>query len=77
MSDGGRPAEGPKPDKPSTGGLDAGWSIISYLLGGMLVWGGVGWLVDRWVGTDPAFLVVGLLVGIVGAITIVFIRYGR
>ena len=29
-------------------GADQGWSVIGYLLAGMLIWGGVGWLIDEW-----------------------------
>lgn len=29
-------------------GADQGWAVISYLLAGMLVWGGAGWLLDWW-----------------------------
>jgi F0F1-type ATP synthase assembly protein I len=34
--------------------------------GTMLVFGGVGYLVDRWAGTDPWLLVLGLIAGAVG-----------
>lgn len=64
----GRPTGGPP-------GGDA-WSIVSYLLAGLLVWGGAGWLLDRWLGTR--FLVlVGLLVGAAAATYLVYLRYGR
>ena len=40
---------------------DAGaWDIVAYLLSGMLLWGGAGWLLDRWLGLE-VFLPVGLL----------------
>ncbi|MHB1613077.1 MAG: AtpZ/AtpI family protein [Actinomycetes bacterium] len=56
---------------------DAAWAIVSYLLGGMAVWGAVGWLVDRWVGTAPFFLVAGLLLGVTGGLYLTVVRYGR
>jgi F0F1-type ATP synthase assembly protein I len=34
--------------------------------GTMLVFGGVGYLIDRWVGTEPWLLVLGLVAGAVG-----------
>jgi F0F1-type ATP synthase assembly protein I len=43
----------------------------------VLVWGGVGWLVDRWLGTDSVFLVIGLLVGFAASMYLVYVRYGR
>ncbi len=52
------------------------WTVIAYLLSGLLLWGGVGLALDRWLGTS--FLVlIGLLVGGVGAIYLVYIRYGK
>ena len=38
------------------------WDIVAYLLSGMLLWGGAGWLLDRWLGLD-VFLPIGLLFG--------------
>ena len=35
------------------------------LVGGVLVLGGLGYLVDKWQGTSPWFLLGGLLLGIV------------
>ena len=50
--------------------------MIAYLLSGLLLWGGAGLLLDRWLGTS--FLVlVGMLVGGVGALYLVYIRYGK
>jgi ATP synthase protein I len=52
------------------------WSIFGYLLSGLLVWGGVGWLADRFFGTS-LLLLVGLIVGAGAAITIIWLRFGR
>ena len=38
------------------------WSIFGYLLSGLLVWGGVGWALDHFLGTS-FFLLIGLVVG--------------
>jgi ATP synthase protein I len=46
-------------------GSSAAWSIISYILSGILFWGGLGWLLDNWL-FDPdtsVFLPCGVLVG--------------
>jgi ATP synthase protein I len=40
--------------------INLGW----IFLGAVLVWGGLGWLLDRWLGTEPWLLTVGSLVGI-------------
>jgi F0F1-type ATP synthase assembly protein I len=62
-------------DRPRTGPGDA-WTILGYLLSGLLVWGGAGFLVDKWLGTR-LFVLIGLLVGMGTSIYIVYIRYGR
>jgi len=41
-------------------------AAASYtLIGGILLLGGLGYAADRWLGTDPWLLVIGLLLGIV------------
>ena len=52
------------------------WSIFGYLLSGLLVWGGVGWALDKFLGTS-FLLLVGLVVGAGAAITIIWFRFGR
>jgi ATP synthase protein I len=42
----------------------AAWSVSSYLLSGMLVYGGLGWLLDRWTGHDSLFTPIGVIVGL-------------
>ncbi len=56
---------------------NAAWSIVSYLLGGMAFWGGTGWLVDRWLGWDRVAFPIGLIVGVAGALYLVYVRFGR
>ena len=53
-----------------------GWTVIAYLLSGLLLWGGIGVLLDRWRGTS-LFALVGMLVGGAGAVYLVYIRYGK
>lgn len=45
------------------------------MISGMAVWGGVGWLLDRWLDTR-VFLPVGIILGISVAIYLVVARYG-
>jgi F0F1-type ATP synthase assembly protein I len=40
-------------------------SIGVQLAATMVVWVGIGWLVDRWQDTTPAFLIVGSVVGMI------------
>lgn len=57
--------------------MGAGWGISATMLAGILFWGGVGYFVDRWVGSRPAFFVIGMIAGAAGATYIVHLRYGR
>jgi len=52
------------------------WSIFGYLLSGLLFWGGVGYGLDSWL-NKGYFTLIGLLVGISGAIYLVWLRFGR
>ena len=63
------------PREPSGRGADTVWSVIGTLVAGVLAWGGIGWLLDRWLGTR--FLVaVGIIVGMAGALYLIVRRYG-
>jgi F0F1-type ATP synthase assembly protein I len=58
---------------PDTG---MGMTAVSYLLAGMLVWGGIGWLVDHYVGTKGIFAGIGAVVGIAGGVYLIVRRLG-
>lgn len=58
------------------GGVDQGLRIISYLISGLLFYGGLGWLADRALNTT-FWLPVGLILGTVAGIYIVIKRHGR
>lgn len=53
------------------------WAIVSYQMAGIAVWGGIGWLLDRWTGHTALFLPIGVIVGIVGALYLIFARLHR
>lgn len=41
-----------------------GWEdLLSLFLAAIATWGGIGWLVDRWLDTAPWFLIAGLILG--------------
>lgn len=67
----------PRPVSPARGGsgADTGWAVIGTMLSGMAVWGGAGWLLDRWLDTK-VFLPVGVILGMAVAIYVVVVRYG-
>jgi F0F1-type ATP synthase assembly protein I len=58
-------------------GYGTAWAITGTLLAGLAAWGGIGYLVDRLVDTYPLFTAIGLILGIAGAIYLVYLRYGR
>ncbi|GAA2721559.1 AtpZ/AtpI family protein [Actinocorallia aurantiaca] len=60
-----------------SGSSNPGVTITSLLLSGMFFYGGIGWLVDRWVGTERVFLPIGIVLGLVAALYLVYVRFGR
>ena len=52
------------------------WAVISYLLAGVIFYGGIGWLVDWWLGTR-GFVAVGIVLGAAGGIWLVWLRYSK
>ena len=52
-------------------------SAIGSLVGGVLVWGGVGLLLDHWLGTGRVLTAVGVVVGSLTGFVIVYLRFGR
>jgi ATP synthase protein I len=63
------------PKEPSGRGADVVWSIIGTLVAGVLAWGGIGWLLDRWLGTSY-LVAVGIIVGMAGAFYLIIKRHG-
>lgn len=53
---------------------DSGWIMTAELLSAVGVWGGIGWLIDRWLGTGPWVLAAGLLLGATLGTYLVFLR---
>ena len=50
---------------------------MGTLLSGLLVWGGLGLLIDLWLGFRWLFLPTGMVLGMGTSIYIVYLRYGR
>jgi F0F1-type ATP synthase assembly protein I len=63
---------------PSTSAVGEGeaWTVLAYLISGPLLYGGLGWLADRWLETTPWLVVVGIVGGMALAVYIVWVRYG-
>jgi F0F1-type ATP synthase assembly protein I len=59
-------------------GMGIGWAVTATLVGGILVWGSLGYLVDRLLGLDHRiFTAVGIVLGAGGAIYLVYLRFGK
>lgn len=59
------------------GGMSTGVTISAYLLSALLVWGGVGWLIDHLAGTGKAFTAIGMIVGAAAGTYLIYLRYGK
>ena len=65
--------------RPETDGrdfADAMWSVPSYLLSGMAIYGGLGGLLDRWLDMS-AFFPIGVVLGVVLAGYLAYRKFGR
>lgn len=58
-------------------GANQAWDVIGLLLAGIIVWGGVGWLLDQWFGFNDLFLPIGMVLGVGIAIWLIYLRHGR
>lgn len=52
-----------------------GSAVLAHLITGPLLFGGLGWLLDRWLGTS-AFVAVGIIVGMGLSLYTIWLRYG-
>jgi F0F1-type ATP synthase assembly protein I len=69
------PADGGEPDR-TGGGQNESWSVFGYLISGMAVYGGIGWIAGRL--THLSFLFpVGMLTGLILGIVLILYRYGK
>jgi F0F1-type ATP synthase assembly protein I len=57
-------------------GLGIGWSVLSYLIAGMVAYGAIGWGIGKAVHVSVLFPI-GMLVGIGISVGYVIHRYGR
>lgn len=54
-----------------------GWTVFSYLLSGMILYGAIGWILGRWVVHSTLLFPIGMVVGLALAIVLVILRFGR
>jgi F0F1-type ATP synthase assembly protein I len=48
------------------------YSISGYLVAGMVLYGGLGWLIDRWAGTSNVFAPIGVIFGLAAGLYLTF-----
>jgi ATP synthase protein I len=58
-------------------GLDQSSVMGVELISATLTWAGAGWLLDRWLGTEPWFLAIGALLGNAAGLYLVWLRGRR
>jgi ATP synthase protein I len=69
----GRDGAAPEPASPNE---TDGWRYFSYMIGGMVFYGGVGWLIGRWTGI-PILFGLGMVLGIVLSVVMIIFRFTR
>ncbi len=57
-------------------GMDEAWGVVSLLLSGLIVCGGIGWGLDWLAGFHYLFLPIGVLAGLGVGTYLVMVRYG-
>lgn len=62
-------------EKSTTHGKDQGLTILSYLLAGIGLYGGLGWLADQLLNTS-FLMVLGFILGLIVSFYIIIKRFG-
>lgn len=70
-------AEPPKRASAGWEGMGIAWAIISELLAAFIVVGGLGYLADRVFDTGKVFTAIGLVLGAIAGVYLVYLHYGR
>jgi len=74
MNGRGAPGGDRDPSQPRPPG--EGWTILSYMIGGMILYGFVGWLAAHWTGWTVLFPI-GMLFGLASSIALIIFRVTR
>ena len=53
------------------------WSILAYLIAGLVIWGGIGYGIDHWIGKSHYGIITGLVLGLGSSLYLAWLRFGR
>jgi ATP synthase protein I len=70
------PGGPPGPSSPRRPDTSSGYTYLSYMLGGMILYGGIGWLVGRWTHL-PVLFPVGMITGLGLSVALIIFRVTR
>ena len=56
--------------------MGTGWNVFSYLISGLLAYGGIGWVIGHYAHIELLFPI-GMLVGLAISVGWIIYRYGR
>jgi len=66
-----------EPEQPSRPARESdGWQILSYMLGGMILYGGIGWLISHFTGIAILFPI-GMILGVGLSVAMIIFRFTR
>jgi ATP synthase protein I len=69
-------AQGGPAQEPPAPHENEGWRVFSYMLGGMIIYGGIGWVVGHFTGISLLFPM-GMILGIVLSVVMIIFRFTR
>lgn len=68
--------EGRSQRSEASAGMDQGLRVLSYLISGVLLYGGLGWVGDHFLGTG-FLLPIGIVAGAAFGVYVIIRRFGR
>lgn len=72
-----RPALRRQTERQLWNGVGEAWTALATLISGIVVWGGVGWGIDRLAGTRPIFFIIGALLGNFAGTYLIYVKNFR
>lgn len=62
------------PDQPRYVDRDDSWTLAAELVTATFLWGGIGWLLDRWLATGPVLMAIGFVLGNALGVYLLWVR---